>query len=108
MTFDPFQTPPHPQTEEEQRETVHRLARDANLAVDTWVMAHRDELLGEVTAASRTDLIIRAALGYLVGLNLITLTENPPEWLPLDIPAHLQPDIDAAKNQYRRLQARLP
>jgi hypothetical protein len=103
MTTNPFAVQ-HPKPVAEQQAMVDQLARDATLAVDSWVIAHRDELLGEVTAAARTSLTVRAAIGFLVGANLITLTADPPAWLPLDIPEHLLPDMEAAKAKYRTLR----
>jgi hypothetical protein len=92
--------------EQQQREDVKELLRDALLSVDAWVVDHRDELLGEVTSADRTSLVVEAALASLVGNGLIRRApeDEIPVWLPIAIQDYLMPDIEAAKERYRRFR----
>lgn len=92
--------------DQQQREDVKELLRDAIFSVDAWVGDHYDELLGEVTPADRISLVVEAALASLVGNGLIRRApvDEIPVWLAVDIPRHLLPDIEAAKERYRRFR----
>jgi flavoprotein len=92
--------------EQQQREDVRQLLRDAIFSVDAWVGDHYDELLLEVTPADRTSLVVEAALASLVGNGVIRKAPDAeiPVWLPIDIQDHLMPDIEAAKDRYRRFR----
>ena len=89
----------------DQQADVDTLTAWAVFAIDRWVIDHRDELLAEVTAADRTALLLRAAFGYLVGYDLVRVTDSPPEWLSATIPPGLLPDVEAAKQRLRRFNA---
>lgn len=93
-----------------QRETRDYLAQTATLAVDGFCVRNRDAL-SAVTEASRTRLIVDAAIGYLLAEGLIQATDpepDPDRWLALDLPPHLEPDVASALREYRRVQGALP
>lgn len=92
--------------EGQQRNDLDRATRAAMFAVDSFVLNRLANV--QITEAARTRLTVAAALGYLIGTGLIVVTpeEDWPEWLPLDIPAHLKPDVDAAVAELARLTHR--
>jgi len=90
-------------TEEFQRADVARLARAATITVDSFVLDNYDAL-NYVTKASRTALIVEAAIGYLIGEGLIRVTDEWPEYLSIGIPDHLMPDVEARVREMRRFQ----
>lgn len=86
-------------TLDEQRQRTRRddLARDARLGVDLWVIASWPPM-APLPRVDQTRLIVQATLGYLIGAGLIQAVppEDRPEWLAVDIPDHLQPDLARA------------
>lgn len=96
-------------TPEEQIEQVRSLSRAAVFAVDAFVMDNWSALENQVTAAARTDLIVQAAVGYLVGAGLVVPVpeDETPEWLPMGLEPHLLPDVAAAVAEFARIQGAL-
>jgi hypothetical protein len=92
----------------EQRRTRDELVRAAGFATDMFVMDHRAEL-ERVTSVSYTRLTLQAAIGYLIGQGLIRATpeDQRPEWLEMQIPDHLQPDLTEAMAELARINASL-
>ena len=51
----------------------------------------------------QTHLILQAALGYLIGRGLIAVKPQDewPEWLNMEIPDHLRPDVPGEIARWR-------
>jgi hypothetical protein len=95
-------------TEDQQRKDRDRAARAALFAVDLFALNTLARV--HITEASRTRLTVEAALGYLIGAGLITVTPEAdwPEYFEVSIPEHLRPDVDEAVRQLARINAGLP
>ncbi len=93
-------------SEAEQRRIRDMLVRDACFATDMF-LDDNAQMLTRVTKASATRLTLQVAIGYLIGQGLIRATpENErPEWLAMDVPEHLQPDLAEAVAELDRLNA---
>ncbi len=81
-------------TPEQQIADRDRAVRAAMFAVDSFAINNR-VVLAQCPAATESRALVTAALGYLIGQGLITVTPTPdwPEYLPMDCPTHLLPDV---------------
>jgi hypothetical protein len=72
-----------------------RLVRMALLGGADQVAMHPQ--LSDATGSVRTRAVVSATLGYLIGVGAIRVTpaDELDEWMPLGIPEHLRPDIEA-------------
>ncbi len=97
-------------TEQQQIADRDRAARAATFAVDQALIDNYAELRS-VPSVVVARVTVEAALGYLIGHGLITVApaEEWPEWLQLDTPEHLRPDVEAkvSANQHLRNALRL-
>lgn len=85
-------TTPHASDDEaRQLADRDRATRQALFGADETLVAIDRRL----PVAVRDRLAVTAALGYLIGHGLITVKPATewPEWVPLDIPEHLRPDL---------------
>jgi hypothetical protein len=76
--------------------------RDRDQLVQTALLGGADQVamdprLSGATGSVRTRAVVSAALGYLIGVGAIRVTpaDELDEWMPLGIPEHLRPDIEA-------------
>ena len=101
--------PTNPTDPTEQRRIRDMLVRDAIFTTDIFMMDHAADLQ-RVTAANRTRLTLQAAIGFLLAQGLITATpdDQRPEWMALDLPEHLRPDLAEAIAQLDRMNRALP
>ena len=93
-------------TQARQRQDRDELALATLFAVELFLTDHHNDLK-HVTDAARTELIVQAALGYLIGEGFITVKPRD-EWPPfttMTIPAHLQPDVARAVAELARINA---
>lgn len=83
-----------------------RLTQFALLGSDeVWL----DPRLRDCPTVVRTHVSVSAAIGFLIGSGLITVTplDELPEMMPLDIREHLRPDLDAMVEGNRAMQRAL-
>jgi hypothetical protein len=82
-------------TPEEQQHIVDRdrCVRIAMFAADKVLLDNPD--LATLPPAYTARVTVEAALGYLIGRGLITVKPDDqwPEWLAVDLPDHMRPDI---------------
>lgn len=83
-------------------EDRNKAARAAVFAVGSFAIDNRVEL-GRLPKAVHDRLIVEVALGYLFGHGLVQLTEWP-EWLPVEAPEEMIPDIRAAAEANRAVR----
>jgi hypothetical protein len=89
---------PQSMSEAEQVRVRDMLVRDAIFAADSYLIDNATAVR-EITPAERTRLTLQVAIGYLISQGLITATpdDQRPEWLSLDLPEHMQPDLAATQ-----------
>lgn len=84
-----------PMTPEEQREIYDRdrCVRAAMYAADKTIIDNPD--LATLPPAYTSRVTVEAAIGYLIGRRLITVTPDDqwPLWRELDLPEHMRPDV---------------
>lgn len=97
----PELTPEQRQQQIDDRDRAYRAAR---FAADQYAM---DRQVRALPGADQTAAAVTAALGYLIGHGLITVkpADEWPEWLDLDVPEHLAPDVDGMVERYAAMQA---
>lgn len=80
-----------------------RAARAAIFAADSVLIDNPG--VRNLPGADQTRVTVTAALGYLIGHGLITVAQEAdwPEWLSLDIPEHLLPDVDGMLARWSEL-----
>jgi hypothetical protein len=71
-------------------------------AVDQFAVNYANEL-AMLPRATVTRLIVSAALGYLIGYDLVELVGDWPEWLMVDMPEGMEPDVGAEVARMPRL-----
>jgi hypothetical protein len=78
---------------EAQRADRERAAYAAMFATDHVLISH-PEIMG-LPRADQSRITVEAALGYLIGHGLVTVKPESewPEWLAIDIPEHMEPDV---------------
>lgn len=79
-----------------------RAARAATFAVGRVVMDNHADMT-VLTQVTRESVIVQTALGYLIAHRLITVTPEDewPEWLALDCPPEMAPDVAALARRAR-------
>lgn len=94
---------------ERQQVDIRRALHVAIFAVDNFVMDERSSL-DCLSGAARTRLIVEAALAYLVGNELVTVTpdEQWPDFMPMQVPTELKPDVAGEARRARDIAGRLP
>lgn len=71
------------------------LVRAAMAPVNLFAINNHDALK-QASSAVNNDLIVRAAVGFLIGTGFITVSADLPEWYSPTIPEHLMPDVGGA------------
>jgi hypothetical protein len=81
--------------------------RAAIFATDNVIM--RNPALRALPGADQTRVTAEAVLGYLIGHGLITVhpVQQWPEWLGMEIPDHLRPDVDGLIARWASLRRAL-
>jgi len=106
MTIDPFAPTPEPDdaTKLAQKADLDRAARTAGFAMATYGMMPG---VSELPRATQDGIALRAGLGLLIGQGLITVKSEDewPEYISLDVPTWLEPDVAGALDNYRLLLA---
>lgn len=92
---------------EQQRADVRRALHVSIFAVDNFVMDEWSNL-EYLSNAARTRLILEAALAYLVGNELIAVTPDGswPDFVPMQVPPELRPDVAGEVLRVRGIQER--
>ena len=83
-------------------DTANRLTRTALIAIG---YIYDDERVRQLPVAIRDGLVVKAAIGYLVGHGLIAETEaaRGGGWLPIGLPEWIESDIsDASARMHGR------
>jgi hypothetical protein len=107
-TNQPFPARPTPSVEEQQaqRDIRDRLAHVALLATDNIVIDNA-AAIAALPSAYRSRITVEAAIGYLIAEGLIRVTPDDewPEYVSLELPDYLKPDIAGATANHARVTA---